>query len=105
MHTLVTTAVARHRASRSVTLPDSGTPELTSADFALPWALAHHAADVASRDDPMRVLHGLEFDGLDRTIDGGMSRLPHKRQNDASNPQQIKTTRSKGYRSRKIAWK
>lgn len=93
-----------NRASRSVTLPDGSTPDLTSAEFDLLWVLARHAGEVVSRDDLMRALRGVEFDGLDRTIDGGISKLRRKLHDDASNPQRIKTIRSKGYQFSKIAW-
>jgi two-component system OmpR family response regulator len=93
-----------NRASRAVTLPDGSTPELTSAEFDLLWVLARHAGEVVSRDDLMRVLRGVEFDGLDRTIDGGISKLRRKLLDDASNPQRIKTIRGKGYQFSKIAW-
>ncbi|PCE22862.1 DNA-binding response regulator [Paraburkholderia acidicola] len=93
-----------NRASRSVMLPDGSTPDLTSAEFDLLWVLARHAGEVVSRDDLMRALRGVEFDGLDRTIDGGISKLRRKLHDDASNPQRIKTIRSKGYQFSKIAW-
>ncbi|MCX4162457.1 MULTISPECIES: response regulator [Paraburkholderia] len=93
-----------NRASRSVMLPDGSTPDLTSAEFDLLWVLARHAGEVVSRDDLMRALRGVEFDGLDRTIDGGISKLRRKLHDDAGNPQRIKTIRSKGYQFSKIAW-
>lgn len=93
-----------NRASRSVTLPDGSAPDLTSAEFDLLWVLVRNAGEVVSRDDLMRALRGVEFDGLDRTIDGGISKLRRKLHDDASNPQRIKTIRGKGYQFSKIAW-
>lgn len=93
-----------NRASRSVTLPDGSAPDLTSAEFDLLWVLVRNAGEVVSRDDLMRALRGVEFDGLDRTIDGGVSKLRRKLHDDASNPQRIKTIRGKGYQFSKIAW-
>ncbi|MGH8780208.1 response regulator [Paraburkholderia sp.] len=93
-----------NRASRSVMLPDGSVPDLTSAEFDLLWVLVSHAGEVVSRDDLMRALRGVEFDGLDRTIDGGISKLRRKLHDDASNPQRIKTIRGKGYQFSKIAW-
>jgi two-component system OmpR family response regulator len=84
------------RASRSVKLPDGSAPELTSAEFC--------AGEVVSRDNLMRQLRGLEFDGLDRTIDGGISRLRRKLHDDIGTPQRIKTIRGKGYQFSKGAW-
>ncbi|VWB45344.1 two component transcriptional regulator [Burkholderia aenigmatica] len=92
------------RTDRSVVLPDGSTPDLTSAEFDLLWALVCHAGEVVSRDDLMLQLRGVEFDGLDRTIDGRISKLRRKLRDDASNPQRIKTIRSKGYQFSKHAW-
>ena len=93
-----------NRATRSVKLPDGSSPELTSAEFDLLWALVICAGEVVSRASLMRQLRGLEFDGLDRTIDGGISRLRRKLHDDAATPQRIKTIRGKGYQFSKVAW-
>ncbi|MCS3393923.1 response regulator [Burkholderia thailandensis] len=92
------------RANRTVNLPDGTAPELTSAEFDLLWVLVCHAGEVVSRDDLMLQLRGVEFDGLDRTIDGRISKLRRKLCDDASSPQRIKTIRSKGYQFSKNAW-
>ncbi|AOJ71975.1 MULTISPECIES: response regulator [Burkholderia] len=92
------------RTNRTVNLPDGTTPELTSAEFDLLWVLVCHAGEVVSRDDLMLQLRGVEFDGLDRTIDGRISKLRRKLRDDASSPQRIKTIRSKGYQFSKNAW-
>ncbi|RQS72518.1 response regulator [Burkholderia sp. Bp8963] len=92
------------RTDRTVVLPDGSAPDLTSAEFDLLWALVSHAGEVVSRDDLMLQLRGVEFDGLDRTIDGRISKLRRKLRDDASNPQRIKTIRSKGYQFSKHAW-
>ncbi|WDD91718.1 response regulator [Burkholderia sp. FERM BP-3421] len=93
-----------NRANRTVRLPDGSTPDLTSAEFDLLWALVCHAGEVVSRDDLMLQLRGVEFDGLDRTIDGRISKLRRKLRDDAGSPQRIKTIRSKGYQFSKHAW-
>lgn len=95
---------AINRATRVVTLPDGSQPDLTSAEFDLLWALASCAGEVVSRDELMRQLHGIEFDGLDRTIDGGVSKLRRKLHDDRGAPQHIKTVRGKGYLFTKIDW-
>ena len=92
------------RASRTVKLPDGSLPDLTSAEFDLLWALVSCAGEVVSRDELMRQLRGIEFDGLDRTIDGGISKLRRKLHDDAGTPQRIKTIRGKGYQFSKSAW-
>ena len=93
-----------NRAARTVTLPDGTRPDLTSAEFDLLWALVSCAGEVVSRDDLMRQLRGIEFDGLDRTIDGGISRLRRKLHDDIGTPQRIKTIRGKGYQFSKGGW-
>ncbi|KVE32493.1 response regulator [Burkholderia sp. TSV86] len=92
------------RASRTASLPDGTTPDLTSAEFDLLWVLVCHAGEVVSRDDLMLQLRGVEFDGLDRTIDGRISKLRRKLNDDAGHPQRIKTIRGKGYQFSKSAW-
>ncbi|AEA64787.1 response regulator [Burkholderia gladioli] len=93
-----------NRGNRSVRLPDGSSPDLTSAEFDLLWVLVSHAGEVVSRDDLMLQLRGVEFDGLDRTIDGRISKLRRKLQDDASHPRRIKTIRSKGYQFSTHAW-
>ena len=92
------------RASRTVKLPDGSLPDLTSAEFDLLWALVSCAGEVVSRDELMRQLRGIEFDGLDRTIDGGISKLRRKLHDHAGTSQRIKTVRGKGYQFSKLAW-
>ncbi|CAD6548170.1 response regulator [Paraburkholderia sabiae] len=93
-----------NRVTRTVTLPDASQPELTSAEFDLLWALASCAGEVVSRDELMRRLRGIEFDGMDRAIDGGISKLRRKLRDDCGGPQHIKTIRGKGYLFSKLAW-
>lgn len=93
-----------NRATRVVRLPDGTVPDLTSTEFDLLWLLVSHAGEVVSRDLLMRALRGVEFDGLARTIDGGISKLRRKLNDDASNPQRIKSVRGKGYQFSKITW-
>ncbi|TKC81487.1 response regulator [Trinickia terrae] len=92
------------RATRTATLPDGSTPDLTSAEFDMLWVLVRCAGEVVTRDDLMRELRGIEFDGLDRSVDGGISKLRRKLRDDAANPQRIKTVRGKGYQFSKVAW-
>jgi two-component system OmpR family response regulator len=92
------------RGSRTVKLPDGSMPELTSAEFDLLWALVRCAGEVVSRDELLRQLRGIGFDGIDRTIDGGISKLRRKLHDDADNPQCIKTIRGKGYQFSKSLW-
>ncbi len=71
--------------------------QLTTAEFDLLWALASSAGRIVSRDELMQSLRGLEFDGLDRSIDARVSRLRRKLGDDADDPRVIKTVRGRGY--------
>jgi DNA-binding response OmpR family regulator len=59
---------------------------------------------VVSREDLTLLLRGIAFDGLDRSIDGRISKLRRKLRDDAAEPKRIKTIRSKGYQFSKHAW-
>jgi DNA-binding response OmpR family regulator len=71
--------------------------KLTSAEFDLLWLLAENAGQVVSRSDIYQRIHGIEYDGLDRSIDLRVSRLRKKLGDDPVNPQRIKAVRSIGY--------
>ncbi|MET1536731.1 response regulator [Burkholderia sola] len=92
------------RADRRVHLPDGSMPRLTSTEFDLLWALACRAGEVVSREDLTLLLRGIAFDGLDRSIDGRISKLRRKLCDDALAPKRIKTIRCKGYQFSKHAW-
>lgn len=84
-------------ASRRV-LELAGTPvDLTTAEFDLLWLLAEHTGQVLSRNDIHQRIHGLQYDGLDRSIDLRISRLRKKLGDDPQNPQRIKSVRGVGY--------
>ncbi|CAB3752753.1 XRE family transcriptional regulator [Burkholderia sp. MSh2] len=92
------------RADRKVRLPDGSAPRLTSTEFDLLWALACRAGEVVTREDLTLLLRGIEFDGLDRSIDCRISKLRRKLCDDVMEPRRIKTIRSKGYQFSKHAW-
>ncbi len=73
------------------------TVALTTQEFDLLWLLASRAGDVHSRDEIYRELRGIEYDGLDRTVDVCVSHLRRKLLDDTDNPQRIKTVWGKGY--------
>jgi two-component system OmpR family response regulator/two-component system response regulator RstA len=83
-------------ASRTVEL-NGRRIELTTAEFDLLWLLAQHAGSVLSRRDLYRQLHGIEHDGLDRSVDLRVSRLRRRLGDDSINPQRIKSVRGVGY--------
>lgn len=78
--------------------------ELKTTEYNLLLAFAHAPGEVLSRDHLMMQLRGVEFDGLDRSIDAGVSRL-RKRFNDlAQEPQKFKTVWGRGYLFNPHAW-
>lgn len=85
-----------NRASRSVQLDGREIP-FTTAEFDLLWLLASHAGTILSRDDIQSRLRGIEYDGLDRSIDMRISRLRKRLGDDPDSPARIRTVRAKGY--------
>ena len=83
-------------ANRSVTIEDK-LVILTTAEFDLLWLLAKSAGKVIARDELYQQLHGVRYDGLDRSIDLRVSRLRKKLGDDPVHPQRIKSVRSVGY--------
>ena len=76
---------------------DGKTIDLTSKEFDLLWYLARHARTVLSRDQIYEALFGLEYNGVDRSVDIYISRLRNKLGEDPSCPQLLKTVRGVGY--------
>jgi two-component system OmpR family response regulator/two-component system response regulator RstA len=83
-------------ASRTVHV-DSRPVDLTTAEFDLLWLLAKNAGTVISREQLYEELHGVRYDGLDRSIDLRVSRLRKKLGDDPNHPQRIKSIRGVGY--------
>ncbi len=82
--------------ARLVTL--DGIPlKLTSAEFDLTWILAANVGRAVSRDTLHQELKGTSWDGVDRTVDIGISRLRRILGDDPKNPRWIKTIRGSGY--------
>ncbi len=71
--------------------------DLTTAEFDLLWYLAARAGRVVSREEIYRNLRGIEYDGLDRSMDLRVARLRRKLGDDAKQPRLIKTVRGVGY--------
>ncbi len=70
---------------------------LTTTEFDFLWFLACHAGTVLSRNIIFTALSGIEYDGLDRSVDIRISRLRKLLEKDPSKPQGIKTVRGQGY--------
>ena len=71
--------------------------DLTTAEFDLLWLLARHAGETIEREAIYRELRGIEWDGLDRSIDLRVLRLRKKLGDDAAHPRFIKSVRGVGY--------
>lgn len=71
--------------------------ELTDAEFDLLAILIEEPGKIVSRDDLFLLLRGIEYDGIDRSIDQRISTLRRKL-DDAEPPHHyLKSVRSKGY--------
>ncbi|MDQ8032669.1 MAG: response regulator [Bordetella sp.] len=84
------------RSARSVHLGDAEV-DLTTMEFEMLWALASHAGQVLTRDDLLNAVRGIEFNGLDRSVDVCVSKLRRKLDDDPRDPLRIKTVWGKGY--------
>lgn len=89
--------------SREVWLGNEPVP-LTTQEFELLSLLAHRAGELVSRDEVFRTMRGIDYDGLDRSIDGRVSKLRRKLGDDAAAPTRIKTVWGKGYLLVPDAW-
>lgn len=77
---------------------------LTTQEFELLLVLARRAGTILSRDDLFRSTRGIDYNGLDRSIDGRISRLRKKLKDNPLSPTRIKTVWGKGYLLVPDAW-
>lgn len=70
---------------------------MTDSEFDLLWLLASEPDQVLSRDILTKALRGIEYDGIDRTVDNKIVLLRKKLGDDSSPPKRIITVRGKGY--------
>ncbi len=89
--------------SRSVHL-DGCPVELKTSEFDLLLFLAGRSGQIVDRDTVYRQLRGIEYDGLDRSVDLTVSRLRKKLGDDAAHPRRIKTVWGQGYLFVADAW-
>lgn len=82
--------------SRRVTLKQKNV-NFSTTEFDLLWLLASQAGNILSRDKISESLTGVEYDGLDRSIDIRISRLRKLLGDDPNEPRGIKTVRGQGY--------
>lgn len=91
------------RATLSVTL-DNEAVDLAPTDFELLWVLARHAGRTVSRDQVLNALRGIDFDGLDRSVDMRISRLRRRLGDSPKDARRIKTVWGKGYQFIPDGW-
>ena len=76
---------------------DGAVLPLTTQEFDLLHLLTSRAGEVLSRGELYQHLRGLEYDGLDRSVDVCVSHLRKKLGDDGDQPRMIKTVWGKGY--------
>jgi len=77
---------------------------LTTQEFELLRVLVRSAGTILSRDELYKRVRGIDYDGLDRSIDGRISKLRKKLGDDAMAPKRIRTIWGKGYVLVPDAW-
>ena len=85
-----------HGVNREVILEDKRI-ELTPAEFDLLWLLASNAGKVMQRNDILKSLRGLHYNGADRSVDARLYRLRRRFSQDKDASWRIKTVRPHGY--------
>jgi two-component system OmpR family response regulator len=75
---------------------------LSNTEYKLLLVLAEAAGRVLSRDELLKKMRGIEFDGLDRSIDNCISKL--RRKFDDNESEKIKTVWGEGYLFSPSAW-
>ncbi|MGF1801237.1 response regulator [Vibrio gigantis] len=78
---------------------------LTDSEFDLLWLLASNPDTPLSRDYLTQTLRGIEYDGIDRTIDNKIVRLRKILGDDHTPAEKIQTIRGKGYLFVSTAWR
>ncbi len=85
-----------HHSKRSVTLADQPV-SLTTSEFDLLWLLASRAEEILSREYLYQEMRGIEYDGLDRSIDTKVANIRKKLGDNPSLSRRIITVRGQGY--------
>jgi len=82
--------------SRTTSLSSCTVPISTN-EFDVLWYLAQSAGQVVNRNELVKDIRGIDYDGFDRSMDIIVSRLRKKLGDDANNPFRIKTIWGQGY--------
>ncbi|WP_144947472.1 response regulator [Pseudomonas oryzihabitans] len=78
--------------------------ELSSTEFNLLAILMRHAGEVLSRDQLIQQLRGIEFNGVDRSVDVAISKLRRRFEEHPGDARRIKTVWGKGYLLSRAEW-
>jgi len=78
--------------------------ELSSGEYNLLLVLARHVGQVMSREQLIQQLRGIEFNGIDRSVDVAISKLRRKFEDDPGEPRKIKTVWGRGYLLSRSEW-
>lgn len=78
--------------------------KLSNSEFILLWSLAVRADDVVDRATLFKLLRGIEFDGVDRSVDTKIVSLRKKMCDSSGSPKRIVTIRNRGYLFAADAW-
>lgn len=78
--------------------------DLSTMEFDLLWLLALRSGQVLDRDFLYQAVKGIEYDGMDRSMDVAISRLRKKLRDDPEKPFRIKTIWGSGYLFVADAW-
>jgi two-component system OmpR family response regulator len=78
--------------------------DLTTQEFDLLWIMASNAGNILSRSQLFKLTRGIDYNGLDRSIDVRISHLRKKVQDNLETPFRIKTIWGKGYLFIEDAW-
>ena len=89
--------------SRNVTL-DNEPVDLSTTEFDLLWLMASQSGEILDREFIYQQVKGIEYDGIDRSIDVAISRLRKKLHDNSEHPFRIKTVWGSGYLFVEDAW-
>jgi len=78
--------------------------ELTTQEFDLLWIMASNGGNILSRSHLFKLTRGIDYNGLDRSIDVRISHLRKKLHDNVEAPFRIKTIWGKGYLFIEDAW-
>jgi DNA-binding response OmpR family regulator len=91
-------------ANSRTTMLNGKRASISTNEFDVLWYLAQSAGQVVNRNELVKAIRGIDYDGFDRSMDIIVSRLRKKLGDDANNPFRIKTIWGQGYLLVVDAW-